>query len=175
MKRRNFLKTVIWVLSIPATLCSAKTNQHRKPITRKIKKTTSNLINHNNIKINGTFEEWIQSIVKEVRRLLTVKSKEPDAYWFRDNYDVCIDSWKWKKDIPARGILIYKGKEKRIMGYFSFAEVEFNKNRKNPKWLRNLLNVRFIDCIWSMYDMGREHTIFLKKFGIDCSIPYTEY
>ena len=136
------------------------------------------LINHDNIKIDGTFEDWIKSIAKEVDRLFSSKSKEPDAGWFGLKHRVEITPCDWDPEqndgMPAFAISIHLG-EYYLGTHFSFAKIEWDRNYKSLKAMRSILNVRFIDCIWSLYHVVREQVIFLKKMDIDCCKSLNEY
>lgn len=129
-------------------------------------------INHDNIKINGTFEEWIKSIAKEIKRLLAVKSKEPDEDQFNFKYIIKIESSDWSPEqngsMPAFMIIISLGGH-YLETYFSFAEIEWDRNHKNPKRLQKIFDVRFMNCIRSLHNAVREQVILLKRLGIDCS------
>ncbi len=139
-------------------------------------------LSHDNIKIDGTFEEWVDSITKEIKRLLAVKSKEPDA----DLYEVnCItkivsacnyedgDQIEWltifvymKDQIPTD-----TGWEDQEIGRIGFCKNFFDRDH-HPKSLRRRLEVSYINFIWNdIFDGGRKYAILAKKLGLDCSVP----
>lgn len=174
MKRRNFLKAMVGISAVPTTSCLARSSFNRNTFYHH----SSTLINHDNIKINGTFEEWIKSIEKETERLLATKSKELDADWFKPYYNVKTESCDWspKQDgsMPAFMIQVYVGSY-GLMVSFSFAKCEWDRNCKSPKALQSMLNIRFIDFVWSVYHAVREQVILLKGLDIDCSKSLNEY
>jgi len=174
MKRRNFLKTITGLCAVPATMCSAKSTQE---LSQKSSSCNAGSINHDNIKINGTFEGWVNSIAKEIERLLAVKSKEPDADWFGSEYSIKVvpGDWSPKQDgsMPALAVCISIS-EYKLGTHFSFTKYEWDRDH-HPKSLQRRLDCRYVDCIWSMYDVIREQMILLKKLGIDCSKSLNEH
>lgn len=165
-----------------------------------IKDEAQNLINdslsHNNIKIDGTFEEWVASIAKEVERSLAVKSKEPDAEWYEVDCITKITPNYWIGDseekLPALEITVYmknqipfcngapivpdfnfrhlSWKDLKI-GSLGFCKAWFDKDH-HPKTLRRILEVAFIDFMWhDIFEKGRKYVLLVKKLGLDCSVP----
>jgi len=184
--RRSFLKTIAGFFTLPAGLSLAKSKQ--KTLEKATRKTTQHFsfqynyekFNCENLKTNGTFRQWVDSIAKEIERLLAAESNEPDACGFGLKYDVEVKPCEWnpgqKDNVPALAVVIYLGKISSqdifLANSFSFAKMEWERNCKSPKGLQQLARVRFIDCIWSLYDLIREQVIMMKKFGIDCSKPF---
>lgn len=162
MKRRNFLKSLFGVVAVPS-LCTAKLLKNNES-----KNVGIGLINFDSIKINGTFDEWIESIRTEVERLLVAKNKYDNVY----SVSVKPDDWGLEKirSIPAKMILIahvgIRGltifDSARNIVYFSLAKFEFKHNKHSKKGLTSLVNVRFIDMMWSLEDR-RENLFKLLK------------
>ena len=86
-----------------------------------------------NINIAGTFQQYIESIATEIRRLLD---------W---EYIVTVEEIKQNGYIPALGIMINKYLGEFVC--FSITEYEFEKNKYNPEALNNLIQVKFINFI----------------------------
>ncbi len=127
MKRRNFLRTAI---ALPVVLLL--------PIKLLAKEKTK--INYNNIKTDGSFNEWGRSFAKEI-----------DSLSYTDCVECrCSVSWyvpDRERNWPSFTILF------SIEGYqthISFAKTEFDKCRKRPEGLRKLANIRFIDGLFSI-------------------------
>ena len=147
MKRRNFLKSVLGVAVAPS-ICAAKLSR-----STKLKGVD---INFDNIKINGTFDEWVESIRAEADRLLKPVKKGDEEYIVKAEFS----SWGYK--MPARSIVVSDGY--RNLGWFSIAEFEFERNKRNKKRLRQLIRVRFIDMLWSINAKIVEDYRLLKRF-----------
>lgn len=150
MKRRNFLKGLFGVAAIPS-ICTAK-----------LPKSTWSKdidINFDNININGTFNEWVESIRAEVERLLKPVNQDDEKYL------VVVKPCDWgvKRSIPAKAVVIKDGY--RVYTYFSLAEMEFNKHTKyRKKHLTRLIECRFIDMTWSINGIIQENIKLLKRF-----------
>ena len=154
-------------------------------LDRSIKDETQNLINdsltHNNIKTNGTFEEWVASIAKEVERSLAIKSKEPDAKEYEVNCTTKIMPCHCYEDgerIEWLTIFVYAknqiptntGWEDQEIGRVGFCKNWFVGDH-HPKTLRRILEVRYMDFMWCLFDKGRKYVLLTKKLGLDCSKP----
>lgn len=170
-------------------------------LNESIKDEAQNLINdslsHNNIKIDGTFEEWVDSIAKEIERSLAVKSKEPDAEWYEVDCITKITPNYWIGDsgekFPALEIIVYmknqipfnngasivpdlnfrhlSWKDLKI-GSLGFCKAWFDEDHR-PKTLRQRLKVAFIDFMWhDVFEKGRKYVLLVKKLGLDCSVPH---
>ena len=149
MKRRNFLKSVLGVAVAPSICAARSSKQFKFPPTG---------INFNAIKINGTFDEWIESIRVEVERLFGSTKKRNERYLVTTKWS----TWGYKT--PSRLIIISDFYNKNI-GWFSFAEHEFKRKERNrQKNLTRLVEVRFIDMIWSLHDHIIDHYKVLKRF-----------
>lgn len=155
MERRNFLKTMIGLSTMPTTLCLAKPLQ-RSPLYN------NSLLIRNNIIINGTFKDWINSIANEIKRLLAIKTTRIGEHEPKSKYSVKVQPCDWDSGKPCLAIEVYM--DDKAMGYFSFAKSEYHKN--NPKHLWKLLQCRYVDFIWSLNDIEEERLIFLRKFGM---------
>ena len=175
MKRRNFLKIVTGLLAVPTTMCSAKS-------TQKSSLCNTGSFSHDNIKVDGTFEEWVDSIAKEIERSLAVKSKEPDADWYevecvtKTMLDCCYEDGE---QVEWLTIIVYMkgqistntGWEDQEIGRIGFLKNWFDRNH-HPKTLRRTLEVRYIDFMWCLFEKGRKYALLVKKLGLDCSKPY---
>jgi len=139
MERRNFLKGLFGIVAVPS-VCFAESLKYIKP---------KNIdINFNNININGTFDEWIESIRTEVERLLKPINKDDKFY---GKYTVRVEPTYWgiNRTMPAKAIIV-SGEYRKCYSYFSLAEMEFKHNRRDKKrkyGLTRLVSVRFIDIL----------------------------
>jgi len=143
----------------------------------------NNSLSHDNIKIDGTFEEWVESIAKEIERSLAVKSKESDAEQYEVNCITKITPNHWIGDpgeeLPALEITVYMkgqiptnvGWEDQKIGSLGFCKAWFDRDH-HPKTLRRQLEVAYIDFMWGdIFDKGRKYVLLAKKLGLDCSKP----
>lgn len=149
MKRRNFLKSLFGVVVIPS-ICTAKLPKHTK---------SKNVdIDFNNVNINGTFDEWVESIRAEVQRLLKPINQGDEKYIIKTKASY----WGNGKSIPAKSIIV---SDKYIdLGWFSLAKCEFKSTRHRKKHLTRLVQVRFIDMLWSMNSLIVYRYNVLKRF-----------
>lgn len=131
MKRRNFLRTV---LTLPI-ITALPTKLFAKEKTK---------INHDNIKIDGSFEEWGKSVAKEIDSLSfisCVECKNTDS-WYLPDFERYLQAFT----------IIFTTK----CGYqthISFAKTEFDKNKQHPGALRKLVKVRFFDGLYSIKEL----------------------
>ena len=144
----------------------------------------NNSLSHNNIKIDGTFEEWVKSIAKEVERSLAVKSEESDAEQYEVNCTTKVISCHRYEDgerIDWLTIFVYAknqiptdtGWEDQEIGRIGFCKNFFDRDHC-PKSLRRMLENAFVDFMWGdIFDKGRKYAILAKKLGLDCSIPHS--
>jgi len=117
-----------------------------------------NEINTDNIKIDGTFDEWIESIKVEIERLLAPKDDKDDK---DDKYVVeVLDAPAWSENSgPIKVINIHD------ITYFSFGEKEFERARDcSQKSLESLLKVRFVDAVWSIEAIREDYFRLLRRF-----------
>lgn len=179
MKRRKFLKGLFGILAVP-TISIAKLSRGINTPSVKSK----NIINFNNIKVNGVFNEWIESIRIEIKRLLAPVNKYDNMYsvsikpddW---GYEFCDIYWvkhlKKKYTLPAKMIVIQHigimglttFDDARNITYFGFAKHEFEHKRfgmGNRKYLKNLVNTRFNSMLWSLEDQREKNFKLLRKF-----------
>lgn len=139
-------------------------------------------LNHDNIKIDGTFEEWVESIAKEVERSLAVKSEEPDAKEYEVTYTTKIIAachYEDGEQIDWLTIFVYAknqiitdtGWEDQEVGSLGFCKNFFDEDH-HPKSLQRRLEVTFVDFMWGdIFDKGRKYVLLAKKLGLDCSKP----
>lgn len=142
----------------------------------------NNSLNHDNIKIDGTFREWVKSIAKEVERSLAVKSEEPDAKEYEVNYTTKITPCHCYEDgerINWLTIFVYAknqiptdtGWKDQEIGRIGFCKNFWDRDH-HPKSLRRTLEVNYIDFMWGdIFDKGRKYVLLAKKLGFDCSKP----
>lgn len=162
MKRREFLKAVTGIVAIP-TICTTT-------LSKNINTFNNNTgINFDNIKTTGTFDQWIESIRTEIQRMLVSKNHGDNTY----SVEIKSSNWGTKKDpVPAKAIVImYTGIVNlttfvfpREMTYFSFAKCEFKRAKANPKWLKSLVTVRFVNMQWSLEDQRERYFKLLRRF-----------
>ena len=153
MKRRNFLKSLLGASTVPF-MCNAKF------LKAKYVKCSINM-NPDNIKTNGTFDEWIESIRAEADRLLNSNLKKGDEKYLVDT------KWcTWGYEMPARAITI-KNEFNKEYTYFSYAKFEFDRDQSKlrRKFLINLAKIRFEDAIASVYCRYVEYGNFLNRLN----------
>jgi len=151
-------------------------------VKNEIQNFINDSLNHNNIKIDGTFREWVESIAKEIERSLAVKSKEPDAEQYETNCTTKIISACCYEDgerIEWLTIIVYMkgqiptdtGWRDQKIGSLGFCKNFFDGDH-HPKTLQRRLEVTYIDFIWGdIFDKGRKYVLLAKKLGLDCSKP----
>ena len=182
MKRREFLKTTLGIAAVPA-ICVAKLSKDANVYSIKSDSfklsffDDSTRINFDNIKITGTFNEWIKSIRAEIERVLTNTNCGGEETY---SVEVRPSDWGTKKDpMPAKAIVImYTGITgmtifafPREITHFSFAECEFKHKKARPEYLKTLVNVRFIDMLWSLEDQREKRFKLLRKFDSTHKTP----
>lgn len=142
----------------------------------------NNSLSHDNIKIDGTFEEWVESIAKEIERLLTVKSEESDAEQYEVNcITKTISACRYEDGERINWLTIFvyakgqictdTGWEDQEIGRIGFCKNFWDRDH-HPKSLRRRLEVNYIDFIWNdIFGEGRKYVLLIKKLGLDCSKP----
>jgi len=160
MERRNFLRGLFSIAAVPS-ICTTKISENIKS------KNTD--INFSNVKMDGTFDEWVESVRTEVERLLKPVNQGDEKYIVK------IESsyWDVKKSISAKSIIV-SNNYGDYLGWFGLSKEEFNHCAKQPKkYLTRLVQVRFIDMLWSMDNYIADRFHLLKRFDPDYKV--TQY
>jgi hypothetical protein len=140
-------------------------------------KIMKNKIKLDNMKYDGTFEQFVKSIADEIKRILSVELNTSDKQYFdwHQKQLVELEYTTWEngftgEKIPAISIVVTNiGDKWNITSYFGFCKEEFDEYENDEKQLRLLAQARFIDFIWGLYGWARGDFLFLQKLGIDPS------
>lgn len=167
MKRREFLKMLSGILVVP-TVCIATQSKNIDILNAKLDSVS---INFNNIKIDGTFDEWIESIKVEVQKMLICTDYGCNTY----SVEIRPDDWGKEEYglIPAKQIVIvYTGIKgvadfdfPKDITYFGFAKKEFECCKVSSKYLKNLVNVRFWNMQWGLENKRENYFMLLRRFN----------
>ena len=124
-------------------------------------------INGDNLCIGKTFVDFMESVKKELERIVNKNENIDSVTILLEN----CDSFTRDEGIeePAMSVTINSNLCRRT--YFTVANFEFDRFKSHRKALKNLIQVRFIDCLYYLEDKREILFQVLKQFDSKWETP----
>ena len=124
-------------------------------------------INGDNLCIDKTFMDFMESVKKEVECILNKNKVE----YTHPVILVLKTEKSYVENDPGPAGVIFIKSDSVERTWFSIANMEFEHEKDSRKGLRNLAQIRFIDCLYFLEDQREKLFEVLKQFDPEWETP----